>query len=346
MSFSNSSNKIPVKNIYYMLCYVWHRLDEKDEVNIAREDEKDIYNLLARILMSRLKLLIKRGFYKEYASIQENTPTIKGRIKFPESLNELTFKQAKMYCEFDELSHDVLHNQIIKTTLYELMRHQLVNEKTLGDIKKIYPYFQEIQMIRLTKRIFHQVRVHRTNQQYGFLIDICKFLFDSLLMRKDKDSLERITDFNQNTPEMAYLFEGFIRNFYKKELSNSKVGSEHIYWQASGDNLSYLPRMITDTSIETNGKKIIIDTKFYQTTLSSNLTSEKIISENLYQVFAYVSNFKSPNLEKATGILLYPKVDQELNLSYIILGHPMKIFTVDLSQKWQDIHNRLLEIVA
>lgn len=329
-----------------MLCYVWHRLEEKDAVNIARKDEKDIYNLLARILLKRLQLLIKRGFYKEYVSVQENMPTIRGQISFPESLNELTFKQAKMYCNFDELSHNILHNQIIKTTLYHLMRHRLVDPENLEEIQRIYPYFQEIQMIRLTRRTFKQVRVHRTNQQYGFLIDICKFLFDSLLMSRDEKSVERFTQFNQNTREMAYLFEDFVRNFYKQELLNSKVGSKHILWKASGDDLSYLPRMETDISIETNGQMIIIDTKFYQNTLSTNLTSEKLISANLYQVFAYISNFESSSIEKATGILLYPKVDQELNLSYVIAGYPMKIFTVDLSQEWQDIHNRLLEIIV
>ena len=328
-----------------MLCYVWNRLEEMDTAQVSRTDEKDIYNLLARILISRLKLLIKRGFYKEYLGKQENTPTIRGRINFPESLNELTFKQAKMYCEFDELSHDILHNQIIKTTLYYLLRHPLVEKEIQEDIQRIYPYFQEIETIRLTMRNFHQVRVHRTNRNYGFLIDICKFLFESLLIAEEKESTGTFTDFNQNTREMAYLFEEFVRNFYKQELRNSKVYSEHIYWDASGDDLSYLPKMQTDISIEINDTKIIMDTKFYKKTLSSNFNSEKLISSNLYQVFAYINNFKSKHDEKTTGILLYPKVDKDLDLSYNISGYPMKIYTVDMSRPWRNIHERLIEIV-
>lgn len=329
-----------------MLCYAWNRLEEKDTLPVSQTDEKDIYNLLARILISRLQLLIKRGFYKEYLDKQENTPTIKGRINFPESLNELTFKQAKMYCEFDELSHDVLHNQIIKTTLYYLLRHPLIDQEIQEDIQRIYPYFQEIQTIRLTMRNFHQVRVHRTNRNYGFLIDICKFLFESLLIAEDKEATKKFTDFNQNTREMAYLFEDFVRNFYKQELKNSKVYRENIYWDASGDDLSYLPKMQTDISIEISDRKIIMDTKFYKNTLSRNFDSEKLISSNLYQVFAYINNFKSKDHEKPTGILLYPKVDQDLDLSYKISGYPMKIYTVDMSRPWKDIHERLIEIVC
>jgi len=329
-----------------MLCYVWNRLEEKETVHISRNDEKDIYNLLARVLISRLKILIRRGYYKEYISEEEETGTIRGRINFPQSLNKLSFKQARMYCEFDELSHDILHNQIIKTTLYYLLRLPLVNKNIRADIQKIYPYFQEIKTIHLTNRVFYQVKIHRTNQQYGFLIDICKFLYDSLLISDEDTAKEKFTAFNQNTPELAYLFEDFVRNFYKKELTNSKVSREDLYWDASGDDLSYLPKMQTDISIEVNNKKIIMDTKFYRNTLSDNYNSEKLISNNLYQVFAYINNSKSKYDKKTTGILLYPKVDKDLDLSYTMSGYPMKVFTVDMNEEWQSIHERLIEIVS
>lgn len=328
-----------------MLCYVWNRLDERGTAHVSQTDEKDIYNLLARILLNRLKLLVKRGFYKEYVSEQENTPTIRGRINFPESLNKLTFQQATMYCEFDELSYDILHNQIIKTTLDHLLSHPHVDQKIQEDIQMIYPYFRDIQRIRLTARTFHHMSVHRTNQHYGFLMDICKFLFDALLMHKDEESNDTFTDFNQQTREMAYLFEDFVRNFYARELLHGKVYREHIFWDASGDDLSYLPKMETDISIEMNQKKIIMDTKFYKDTLSRNHNSRKIISDNMYQIFAYISNCKRTFAEKPTGILLYPKVDQDLDLAYDLSGYPLKICTVDMSQPWQHIHERLLEIV-
>lgn len=328
-----------------MLCYVWNRLEEKGMAQVSRNDEKDIYNLLTRILTSRLQLLVKRGFYKEYVGHQENTPTIKGRINFPESLNQLTFKQATMYCEFDELSHNILHNQIIKTTLYHLLRHKKIDTKIQKYIQQIYPYFRDIQIIHLTAKTFHQVRVHRTNQHYGLLIDICKYLFDSLLMSGKEDATETFIDFNQNTREMAYLFEDFVRNFYNKELSNSRVYREDIHWNAKGDDLSYLPKMRTDISIEINNKKVIMDTKFYKETFSSNINSEKLISANLYQVFAYINNHKSKANDKPIGILLYPKIDKDLNLSYDISGYVINIYTVDMSKPWREIHDRLMEIV-
>ena len=43
---------IPITNIYYLLCYAWDRLDEKDVVDVHPEEEKDLADLFARVLVS------------------------------------------------------------------------------------------------------------------------------------------------------------------------------------------------------------------------------------------------------------------------------------------------------
>lgn len=95
-------------------------------------------------------------------------------------------------------------------------------------------------------------------------------------------------------------------------------------------------------------KKIILDTKYYKNALSSNYGSEKLISSNLYQLFSYLNNngIKSEKDNYAEGILLYPKVNKELNLKYNIHGHEIKVYTVDLNREWQEIHRRLGDIIS
>lgn len=331
-----------------MLCYAWNRLEEKEEINVSRSDEKDISLVLTGILIRKLKVFIKQGYYREYIDKQEETATIRGKINFPDSLNELTFKSARMYCEFDELSYDILHNQIIKTTLYKLSRHSLVKTKYGKEIKRILPYFADIQHIRLTKQTFKQVRIHRNNRQYGFLIEICKFLYESLLIHEDRHGTESLSDFNKYKVSMATLFEDFVRSFYKEELKNNdSVKIERMSWhkEPNGKN-DYLPAMITDISIEVNNnKKIVMDTKFYEKTLPGGQTKDKIKSANLYQIIAYLSHTENKFKEKPTGILLYPRIDEDLGLSYTLLGYPVKIYTVDLNADWQEIREWLIEII-
>ncbi|WP_174612910.1 5-methylcytosine restriction system specificity protein McrC [Virgibacillus ihumii] len=348
MNSLKSSTKIPIKNIYYMLCYAWNRLEEKDDIYVSRSDEKDIYQLLSGILVNRLGVLIKRGFYKEYTNKEEETSTIRGRINFQKSLNELSFKQARMYCQFDEMTYDILHNQIIKSTLYNLMKTSKLDNSTKEEIQHLYHYFGGISLVKLNRKVFNNAKIHRNNLHYGFIIDICRFLFESLLMNEDNIGEKRFINFDQNAKAMAYVYEDFVRNFYKKELSGSKVYRENIYWNAEGEDLSYLPRMETDISIELHNKKIIMDTKYYQNATASKLKNgnEKLISGNLYQLHAYLSNFKNRNQKNLTGVLLYPTVDKDLDLFYNILGFNVKVCTVDLNQDWRKIQERLLGIVV
>lgn len=91
---------------------------------------------------------------------------------------------------------------------------------------------------------------------------------------------------------MARLFEDFVRNFYKKETPEYRVFLENINWEAGGDDLTHLPLMQTDISIESQTRKIIMDTKYYQQSLMQYRGSQKLISGNLYQLFAYLSNHK------------------------------------------------------
>jgi 5-methylcytosine-specific restriction enzyme subunit McrC len=339
------STRIPIKNVYYMLCYAWNRLKEREFVHVSQEQDKDIYHLLTRVLITQLQSLIKRGFHREYTELTEESASLKGKLKFQESIRSLSFHRGKMVIQYEELSRDILHNRIIKTTLHSLLHVNELDAELKGQVGQLFDYFGEITVIPLNARMFNEVRLHRSNKHYGFVLDICKLLHDCLLMNEENSNL-RFMDFERNHQEMAALFENFVRNFYRMECPGFKVSRENIYWDAEGE-LSLLPQMETDISIESDRFKIIMDTKFYHSAYSQRFDTEKLLSGNLYQMFAYLSNQRRiiADAKPTIGILLYPKVDKELNLSYKLKGHHLNVNTVDLNKNWQIIHNRLLEIV-
>ncbi|MED4400209.1 5-methylcytosine restriction system specificity protein McrC [Metabacillus fastidiosus] len=338
-------HNIPIKNLYYMLCYAWGHLGEKEFVNIAREDEKDIKHLLTRILLVKLRSLIKRGFYREYIGFQEETSTLRGKVLFQESIHTFSFKRAKMHCEYEEMSHNILHNQLIKSTLHFLLQSSELDNTLKDEVLQVYHHFGDISSIKMHHSLFTKVKFHRSNQYYRFVLDICRFLYESLLINEESTD-EKFADFERNPKAMARLFEDFVRNFYKKETRQYKIYRENIIWEAEGEDLSYLPIMQTDISLENKGRKIIIDTKYYQHSLTQYRGGPKLISGNLYQLFSYLSNVKKDREKETLGILLYPRTGQELNLSYIVKGYKVQICTVDLNRDWTIIHERLVEIVS
>jgi 5-methylcytosine-specific restriction enzyme subunit McrC len=44
-------------------------------------------------------------------------------------------------------------------------------------------------------------------------------------------------------------------------------------------------------------------------------------------------------------MLLYPTVKPDLHLQYNLHGHRISIRTIDLTQDWQEIHEKLLDLV-
>ncbi len=159
-------------------------------------------------------------------------------------------------------------------------------------------------------------------------------------------------DFIRDDRKMASLFENFVRNFYKEHLKGTdyEVKPEIIKWNVTESDpfsLEYLPLMKTDISITSENRKIIIDTKYYIECLQEHYNKETIISLNLYQLFTYVKNAEAQggSAINCEGMLIYPTVKQELDLTYSIENHKICIKTINLNQDWKNISNDLMKII-
>ncbi|WP_288221228.1 hypothetical protein [uncultured Clostridium sp.] len=339
-------SKIPIENIYYMLCYAWNKLDYLDRNKVGILEENDVLNLLCRIFVNEVNFITKKGINREYNSFDEEVSTIKGKININKSIELMLSKKNKLNCGYEELDFNITINKILKTTIINLLKTKNLSEYNKKYLKNILFYFSSIDTIYLNERLFNSIKYNTSNKSYKFIINICKLINDNLLIAENGEEAE-FYNFLEDERKMAYLFENFIRNFYKKELKSSKVYRENIKWNLKGENLEYIPKMETDISIEFSNKKIIMDTKYYKNALNNNFGKDKLISGNLYQLFAYLKNnenksFKDKNSE---GILIYPRVNIDLDLRYTMENHIIKICTVNLNMKWNNIKDRLLTII-
>ncbi|WP_100398861.1 5-methylcytosine restriction system specificity protein McrC [Bacillus sp. FJAT-44742] len=344
MTLSNEPSKVPIKNLYYMLVYAWDHPYEKNLISVYEEDEKDLINLLSKVLIGKVQSLIKRGFYKEYMEEEEESDIIRGKILFQKSINTFSYKRGRMHIQHEEMSTDILHNQIIKATLFTLLTHVQLERKYKEEIKGITAYFTRVSLIKLNNKLFQEIRIHRNNQHYKFILQICRFLYETSFLNEGERDIQ-FHDLNREHYQLARLFESFVKNFYRKEITGSNARSESLYWPAEGDNISSLPKMKTDISLEVGNKKFIIDTKFYKDTFSTQWYKETVRSSHLYQLFAYLKNDEYYTGNKATGILLYPRIDKDITWIYHIHEFEIIICTLDLMKPWKKIHERLLDVI-
>ncbi len=340
---------IPIENIYYLLCYAWNKLDEKDRVDVTAEDCSEILDLLSKVVINGTRILLKRGIDKSYITSKIELTGIKGKLELGETVKKGIHLKLHTWCTVDEFSADILTNRILISTLYLLLKIKNIDQGLKGEIKQILWVLTGIQPIELSARIFNQVKLHRNNRFYGFLLSVCRLIYENSLPT-EKAGEYRFMDFTRDEKKMSMLFEAFIRNFYRKHLHGWDVGRSNIMWRFNtieDRNLDFLPRMQTDITMEHKEEKIIIDAKYYQETMMTNYDKRKIHSNNLYQLFSYLLNQRSTDVKtlKTKGILLYPTIENEYDLSYKFEDHPIQIKTLNLNQHWKLIEQRLMGLV-
>ncbi len=343
--------KIPILNIYYLLCYAWDKLEEAERIGIGNSDYNNIPELFARVLNNGCNQLFKRGLEHNYVRVSEEYAGIKGKIDFKESLNKNLFRQGRAICEFDEYEVNILTNQLLKATLKRLSKVKGVDKEIKSQLKANYWKFPNVDDIEPELTLFSRVKIHRNNSFYDFLLKICKLIVENTVLDETAGNYH-FKDFVRNEKAMAALFESFVRNFYKKEQHEFLVRREDIDWDAealNGSNKGFLPKMQTDITLESESRKLIIETKYYTEALSVRYDTEKFKSHNLYQLYSYLRNIETKTNHSKNniceGILLYPVVEYDISESYFIGNHKMSVNTIDLNKPWKEITCNLLELI-
>lgn len=348
----NDSPKIPIKNIYYMLCYAWNVMEQSKQIDVGNEKFDNIYNLLTTIYINGTNSIIKRGLNRNYIVEKEGVSTLKGKINMVDSVKQQTFSQGRMICEYDNFSDNIILNQIVKKTILILAKSPYLDGDLQKKLLKLRLYFTDLNNIRLSKSLFSSLRYDRNNLHYRLLMNISELVYLGLITTEENNDIS-FMDFVKDK-QMAKLYEKFVLNFYRHHLNVAvyNVHSPKIKWDLDGNvtlqDLSLLPEMRTDIVVENkvDQNQLIIDTKYYaETLLSSNWTDvEKVRTGHLYQIFAYVNNSDfSGSIE---GMLLYPTVEEEINARFPIGGSNIWIKTLNLNTEWKSVKERLLELVG
>jgi 5-methylcytosine-specific restriction enzyme subunit McrC len=340
-------SRIPVENLYYLLCYAWDRLDEGELASVDSEACETLQDLLAKVLIGGTQRLIKQGFHRNYQEKVEETGSLRGRIAFAPSLRQLSWTKGRMVCEFTELSYNTLPNRILKTTLRNLLFTEGISNDHKDGIAGLLHHLHEVSAIRISSKIFSRIQYHQNLSYYRFLMNICQLVHESLIPKEGGDE-SQFRDFLRDHQKMAAMFEDFVFNFYKRE-SDYDVGRKQFSWQGFvGEQQAWdlLPTLNTDVELSKGNELTILDCKFYYDAFTSNRDIQRFKTANLYQLYAYVMNRQLRNPElNISGMLLYPETGKSFCHHFQLQGHPMCIASVNLNQPWRQIHEELLELV-
>lgn len=356
---------IPIQNLYYLLLYVWDVPDQSNKVRVDAEKCHSLPNLFVQLLIGATERLLKQGLVQEYQNKQEEIEGLRGKLCIGETLKHGRLRQGKTICEVDELTHDVLINQIVYSTLANICHMDGVETINRERVKKLIRRFPTTKRIHLSNDVFVKVHLHRNNRFYRLVLHLCEMLHQSLLPKENTNGGYEFIDFTRDEEKMNRLFERFLMNFCKLHCREEfpDVRRTNIEFQLSPYGMVFsqdnneaerlLPIMQTDVTLfnKSTGRKTILDAKYYEHMLTSRFNMQgKIRRDHLSQILSYIvsqENTDDPHSLSTDGILVYPTVTEDYDVAYRYRNtdHTIRVSTINLNQDWQLIEARLKDIV-
>jgi 5-methylcytosine-specific restriction enzyme subunit McrC len=343
--------EIPIRNLYFLYAYAWDQFHFVHRVRTGEEVGPDAASFFAKILLHGCKQMFRRGVDRAYQNFDEELTVLRGRININKTLRHSSLNKGRVWCEYDEMRYDHLQNQLIKATLGRLREHPQVPSPLKAELAKVVGAleFLGIKDIAIRNQDFRRVQLYRNNAFYSFLLHICELVHQNLFPEQT-GSAGPFASLLEDETRMNRIFERFVRNFFRQEQKEFDVASERIEWDTSqecGVSLEFLPSMQTDVTLRSTKRTVVIDAKYYAQTLLSHHDRQRLRSDHLYQLFAYLKNMerRSHPDNQAEGILLYPTVQEEVKFSAVLQGHRVSARTIDLMKPWTKIHCGLLAIL-
>lgn len=337
---------IKIQNVYYMLSYAFHDLNEDEAKKYSSEKFEYIDDLFTVILAKGIGKQIKRGLGKDYLYHTEELQSPRGRINISETLKMRTDQKNSVCCDLDDLLENTYMNQILKSTSLLLLHSKDVAKENKKQLKKVLFFFSNVDVIGCRTIDWSRLQYNRNNVSYKMLMNICYLIINGMIISEKEGELKlsRYIDDQQ----MHILYEKFILEYYKKHFPEFKVTQSQIPWNTDDGMIELLPRMRSDIMIEYKEKILIIDAKYYDSAMQKNSRygNKTIHSHNLYQIFAYVKNKDANHSGNVSGMLLYANTDGENpDKEYLMDGNKISVKTLDLNCDFAEVRRQMDSII-
>jgi 5-methylcytosine-specific restriction enzyme subunit McrC len=339
--------KIPIKNLFYLLCYAWDVLEPGQVAEVGTVEAPDLENLMASVISGPLERLLRRGLERDYQEKREDATCIRGRIDFQETAKRMLRGRGAAHVVFDELSPDTLANRILKATIHTLLRFETLAASNREELAGLYRGLREVSDARVSTGSLYRVRLHRNNQDYRLLLSICEMIHRYALPEEDGHGM-RFVDFDEG--QMWKVFQQFVTNLYRKKQNMYRVNPDAFAWSVSRSpevERFTLPVLQTDIVLTSPASRVVIDTKFFAEPFDRRY-GVTVRPAHLNQMFAYMQNLaaRDDRRRQVNGVILYAAVSGEFQQDWTLFGHNLRVAGVDLSNDWRLIEKSLLSVIG
>jgi len=279
---------------------------------VTASEGEFLVDFMARLFIQLIKPIAEEGIYKSYVTITEEIPSVKGRLLLAQNIRHPRLTHEKFWCEYDELSTDILENQILLycTKLFSVLVKNYSIRSDLHNFQSILES-EGVSEIYLEPYHLDLISLQKMNEHYEQALKLCEFILRFAWYHDfAKEETLPIYGFLY---DMNELFQNFVTKVVKETFPDYNVYKE----PANYDLLESITvkeseeqfdttrvRLLPDIVIEDKKSKtiLVIDTKY----------KESVTNNDIYQATAYSLTLECPVL------LLVPQIYNRIQESFRI----------------------------
>lgn len=350
-------SRIPVRNLWLLQLFASHLYRSGAScLTGAEQAPEDLPDAVATLLVheveNRMRQSLSTGFRRRHDVIHR----VRGRIDVLDTYRHRRLDRAQVSCRFDEIVVDTPANRIVRAALGRAAR--IVRDpdiarhcRSLDERLRAYG----VSAIGHPQIPVRTLLIDRNLVRDRQMISAADLLLNLLIPSPD-DGRAPARDVSDEDAYLRNLFEWAVYGFYRARLRPERWTVRHGRWidfdftDPSDGITEILPRMQLDIELTSpNHRHIIIDTKFTSVTRSNNYSRQRLKSEYIYQIYAYVRSQERHHPDgqaPAEGLMLHPSVGLHVDEELTIQGHRIRFATIDLSADTESIIRELLSAIS
>lgn len=291
-----------------------------------------LLEILIRIFCNKLTDAVRQGMPRRYIDHQEDLPTLRGQLDLTRQFSVLAAEPQKLACRFDELSPDIVLNQVMKATVKKLSKLSRAadNQRHLRELGFVYA---DITDVMSTALHWNRIVLDRSNQRWRELLSLARLLLGERFQQTSAGASEG----HALLFEMNVLFEKYVAQLLKRALANTafSVTSQGGHRDCLFDNEQGRFRTFPDIIIRRGNEIVlVIDTKWKRIAARIDDPKRGVGQSDIYQLMVYSQLYECRRV-----MLLYPHhhglpnelIQQAYSVAVPAGQNQLHISTIDVS---------------
>ena len=314
----NVTTKLPVSNILGLASLAYRRLPLPAHAGQTELREAEPLEWLAFLIIVEIEALLARGMRQGYLNVQDELPYVRGRIRFGSSARWWSHPGLAA-CEFTDFLPDTPENRVLRVTLEALGRSRLLPGLRARALAAT-AWLSGVTLVPLNPQLTARIRLTRLNAHYRSALELCRLYLEGRAVEQPTGEV----------PAPAFLFpmeqvfEAAVANYLAIQRSDLMIQTERSLPPISGEpqhTLTYRPDLV----IGRTPPLLVLDTKYANPERNTQFGTQSFRNNDVYQIAFYANEYACP------GLLVYPKADCDVYVTFQTRQAQCTIATVDLS---------------